>query len=68
VTARLLGPPPTTGPDSAPLPPDCIRDDRLTLSYRGELPRLLQWLAGQPLADLKVEPQGLTPIYRRFHG
>ena len=42
--------------------------DRLTLEYTGELPQLLAWLARQPLADLRVEPLGLTPIYYRYHG
>ena len=28
----------------------------------------LDWLASQPLEDLKVEPQGLGPIYRNVHG
>ena len=26
------------------------------------------WLAAQPLDDLRVEPQGLGPVYRRWHG
>ena len=28
---------------------------------------LLDWLARQPLADLRIEPMGLTPIYRKYH-
>ncbi len=32
------------------------------------LPVLLDWLAKQPLADLVIEPQGLAPIYKKFHG
>jgi beta-exotoxin I transport system ATP-binding protein len=42
--------------------------DRLTLEYRGPLPPLLEWLARQPLADLRLEPLGLTSVYHRFHG
>jgi ABC-2 type transport system ATP-binding protein len=42
--------------------------DQLTLEYNGPLPPLLAWLARQPLADLRLEPLGLTPIYQRFHG
>ena len=42
--------------------------DRLTLEYRGPLPPLLTWLAGQPLADLRLEPLGLAAVYHRFHG
>lgn len=69
VTARLTGPAPTTGPDGAALASDAITPDgRLVLSYRGLLPALLDWLARQPLDDLRVEPLGLGPIYRRFHG
>jgi ABC-2 type transport system ATP-binding protein len=42
--------------------------DRLTLEFTGELPELLSWLARQPLAELRVEPLGLTPVYYRYHG
>lgn len=65
VTARLTGPPPTAGPGGAPLSVD---GDRLALEYRGPLPDLLTWLAAQPVADLKIEPVGLGPIYKRYHG
>ncbi|MBN9518691.1 ABC transporter ATP-binding protein [bacterium] len=68
VTAAFTGPAPTTGPDGAALPADAVVDGRLSLTYRGALPALLAWLAAQPLADLRVEPQGLGPIYRRWHG
>ena len=68
VTAKLTGPAPRTGPDDTPLSPDAVADGELNLTYRGPLPRLLAWLATQPVADLKVEPQGLGPIYRRVHG
>lgn len=69
VAARLTGPAPPAGPDGSPLPPDALTPDgRLALEYRGPLPALLDWLAKQPLDDLRVEPLGLGPIYRRFHG
>jgi ABC-2 type transport system ATP-binding protein len=69
VSARLTGAPPDTGPDGATLGADAItRDGRLQLTFRGPLPVLLDWLARQPLADLVIEPQGLTPIYKKFHG
>jgi ABC-2 type transport system ATP-binding protein len=42
--------------------------DVLFLETSGPLPPLLQWLASQPLVDLKVEPLGLSGIYHRFHG
>lgn len=64
VTAKLLGAPPTTGPNGSPLACD---DGTLDLEYRGPMPELLRWLASLPLADLKVEPLGLTRIYRRYH-
>ncbi len=68
VSAALTGSAPTTGPDGDPLPTDAVADGRLTLIYRGPLPALLTWLAAQPLTDLRVEPQGLGPIYRHWHG
>jgi ABC-2 type transport system ATP-binding protein len=68
VSARLTGKAPATGPAGDPLPADATTNAHLNLTYRGELPALLNWLATQPVTDLKVEPQGLTPIYRRFHG
>ena len=34
-------------------------DHDLTLEYQGPLPPLLDWLAGQPLVDLRIEPLGL---------
>lgn len=68
VTARLLGAPPERGPDGAPLPASATAGGTLNLTYRGPLPALLDWLSKQPLADLVVEPQGLAPIYKRFHG
>jgi ABC-2 type transport system ATP-binding protein len=67
VSARLMAAV-STGPEGSPLSPDVVADGRLSLTYRGPLPKLLDWLARQPVADLKVEPQGLGPIYRRFHG
>ena len=43
-------------------------DLQLVLEHQGPLPPLLEWLAGQPVADLRVEPLGLAPIYHRYHG
>ena len=42
--------------------------DRVTLEYDGPLPALLEWLARQPLADLRLEPLGLAAVYYRYHG
>jgi ABC-2 type transport system ATP-binding protein len=44
------------------------QDHRLTLEYQGPLPELLGWLARQPVADVRIEPLGLAPIYHRYHG
>lgn len=69
VRARLTGPAPDRGPGGPPLGPDELTSDgRLNLTFRGPLQTLLEWLARQPLADLVVEPQGLTPIYKKYHG
>jgi ABC-2 type transport system ATP-binding protein len=43
------------------------RGDELVLEYAGDLPPLLAWLAGQPLAELRLEPLGLRGIYQRYH-
>lgn len=68
VTAKLTGPAPVTLPDGSPLPAGAVENGVLDLTYRGPLPDLLAWLARLPLADLKVEPQGLGAIYRKVHG
>jgi len=68
VYARMTGPTPLLGPDGERLPEAAVVGDRLSLTYRGPLPALLEWLARQPLDDLRIEPLGLGPIYRRFHG
>jgi ABC-2 type transport system ATP-binding protein len=65
VTARLTGPPPATGPGDTTMSVD---GERMSLEYRGPLPVLLEWLGRQPVADLKVEPVGLGPVYRKYHG
>jgi ABC-2 type transport system ATP-binding protein len=43
-------------------------DGRVTWEQAGELPALLQWLANQPIAELRVEPVGLRAVYHRYHG
>jgi ABC-2 type transport system ATP-binding protein len=67
VSATLVGASPATGPRGEPLPPEAVRDSRLTFDYRGPLADLLAWLATQPLSDLRVEPMGLAPIYKAHH-
>jgi hypothetical protein len=39
-----------------------------TLECRGSLDALLAWLARRPVADLRIEPLGLSSTYHRFHG
>ncbi len=68
VSARLTGPAPATGPGGTDLGAGAVADGRLQMTFRGPLPVLLDWLAKQPLADLVIEPQGLAPIYKTFHG
>ncbi len=58
-------------PDNPNLPDVVIREraeDRLSFDYAGPLPDILEWLTRQPVADLRIEPQGLGPIYHRYHG
>jgi ABC-2 type transport system ATP-binding protein len=68
VRARLTGALSADGPGGTPLDPAAVADGRLQLTFRGPLPVLLDWLARQPVTDLVIEPQGLGPIYKKFHG
>lgn len=43
-------------------------DSEVVLEYSGALPPLLDWLARQSVAELRVEPHGLSTIYHRYHG
>ena len=42
--------------------------EQLTLEYTGPLPPLVEWLGRQALSGLRLEPLGLSAIYRRYHG
>jgi ABC-2 type transport system ATP-binding protein len=42
--------------------------DALVLESSGPLAPLLEWLASQPLEELRIGPLGLRGIYQRFHG
>ena len=44
------------------------KGNEVTWEYTGPLPPVLDWLARQPLEDLRVQPLGLAPIYHRYHG
>jgi ABC-2 type transport system ATP-binding protein len=39
----------------------------ITLEWSGPLKELLAWLAAHDVADLHIEPLGLSGIYQRFH-
>jgi ABC-2 type transport system ATP-binding protein len=67
VRLRFAGP----VPDLPDLPGLEVRErhkDGCTLEHTGALPPLLEWLAGQPPAEVHMEPLGLGPIYHRYHG
>jgi ABC-2 type transport system ATP-binding protein len=70
--ARLIRARFSSDPEPLPLLPGlqlrAAADHQLTLEYAGALPPLLDWFARQPVADLRVEPSGLGPIYHRYHG
>jgi len=69
VRGRFLGTPPSLGPGDTLLSFEELKPSgHLNLEYRGQLQVLLDWLARHPLEDLRIEPMGLTPIYRRYHG
>jgi len=55
---------------SEPLPP-CIAAERNDLTWRlhirGELQPTLAWLSAADVAELRLEPEGLSAIYHHFH-
>jgi ABC-2 type transport system ATP-binding protein len=68
VRARFSKPPSEPLPDLLGLEVRERGREELVLEYTGALPPLVVWLGGQPLLDLRVEPLGLSAIYRRYHG
>jgi ABC-2 type transport system ATP-binding protein len=42
-------------------------DGEVELAYTGPLPKLLDWLSGRSVEDVRIEPLGLAPIYQRYH-
>jgi ABC-2 type transport system ATP-binding protein len=44
------------------------QDGQLMIEYSGALAPLLEWLAGEAVQDLKIEPLGLAGIYQHYHG
>jgi ABC-2 type transport system ATP-binding protein len=67
VSAKFHGVAPTTGPDDKPLSVTQTANGRVELEHRGELGQLMAWLAGQQLQDVRIEPLGLSAIYRKYH-
>jgi ABC-2 type transport system ATP-binding protein len=65
VRARFLRPTPPP-PLEGVRPRDSV-DGQMVFEYTGELSPLLGWLAQAPLADVRLEPLGLAPIYFRYH-
>lgn len=68
IRARLTGdlPPPPAGLDDE-LEIHANGDGHVTIQTPGELAPLLSWLAGLPLAEVRIEPLGLQAVYDRFH-
>jgi ABC-2 type transport system ATP-binding protein len=61
--------PPATGPGGAALPAEARQPHGVVeFNHRGPLPELLDWLRREAAADVRVEPPGLAPVYRRIHG
>jgi ABC-2 type transport system ATP-binding protein len=67
VRARFAGPPPALPATDGFLLRE-RKDDRLVFEHTGSLPDLTRWLAGQSVAELSIEPLGLSPVYHRYHG
>lgn len=55
-------------PALAGLQSNSAENGRLNLELAGPVAPLLEWLASQRVADLRVEPLGLAAVYWRFHG
>jgi ABC-2 type transport system ATP-binding protein len=68
IRASFSGGPPDHLPDLPGLQLQERGQYELTMEYTGPLPPLVEWLGGQALADLRLEPLGLSAIYRRYHG
>jgi ABC-2 type transport system ATP-binding protein len=59
-----------------PEPPEALRgivsikqhgDHRATIDVPGNLAPVLGWLAGLPLAEIRIDPIGLQSVYEQFH-
>lgn len=67
VVARFAEPPGET-PSLPGLSERARHGDKIAWEYTGPLPALLSWLAQQKVAELRIQPLGLAPIYHRYHG
>jgi ABC-2 type transport system ATP-binding protein len=56
---------PSIDPLGAPL---SVANGRVEMEYRGPLSALLAWLHQNCPTDVRIEPLGLGPLYRRIHG
>jgi ABC-2 type transport system ATP-binding protein len=68
IRARFAGRTPDRLPELPGLQLHEQGQNQLTFAYTGPLPPLVEWLGRQALADLRLEPLGLSAIYRRYHG
>jgi ABC-2 type transport system ATP-binding protein len=59
---------PASVPDLAGIRLREQHDGSMTFTCEGNLDPLLAWLAQYRVADLRIEPIGLTTVYQRYHG
>ena len=68
ITAALTGPLGEVPAALAPSVSIAARTERSVVLEAGDaLAPLLGWLATLPLAEVRIEPVGLGPVYDRFH-
>ena len=66
--ALIFRQPPAAWPEIPGLEAPPLVEPAATLTHRGPLGPLLDWLGRQAIADLRIEPLGLTGAYARYHG
>ncbi len=64
VRAILSGPAPENGPANSTL---TVNGLTLELQHRGPVAELLAWLGTLQLTEVRIQPQGLGPLYRQYH-
>lgn len=60
--------PPTHWPEIPGIDDRTTDGGTTTLTSRGPLAPLLEWLGGQPVEQLRIEPLGLAGVYTKYHG